>query len=398
MQKKDLNSILRFPTIALLFVLTQFSTSVYLPIMPYLTTVFQTDDAAVMRTLVYAVSGYALGQLCWGGLSDKLGRKKLMIGALIGYSTLSFWMPTLTTIKHFSIAFFALGTLYAAPTSIGHAMIRDLYGRNGAKKPIATLGILMAAGPFVGPLIGAYLFSHFGWSSIFNFFGLYALITALGILTIIPETQYQHATEVSNEKIWPLYLGRFSNHRFSAYVVILGLGYASMYLLLQQAPFIFIKTLGYTTIQFSWMFSMVSACNVIGALINRYYIETLGPDKLIKIGILCSLIAGAGLTMTLYYAHGNFLGLMISCSLLMLGVGFTTPASKAGAMTTFKKHPGTSASVMKFTQLFFATVFSLMGAHMADANHGDELALIVLTAACLSAGFSQLLYRPLHKK
>lgn len=396
MHSSTIKHTLRFPAISMLFILTQFSTSVYLPIMPRLTDVFHASSAQIMATLAYSMSGYAIGQLFWGGLSDRYGRKPLILSALICYALTALAMIHLHTIFAFSIVFMLLGFFFAAPTSIGHAMIRDLYGQKGAKKPIATLGVLMASGPFVGPIIGAHLYDYFGWTSIFIFLCIYGLINALALYWLIPETRTR--TSISHrgqhDALIHIYLSRFRNKRYSAYVLILSLSFASMYVLLQQAPFIFIERMGYSEVEFSWMFGIISSLNVIGALINRHCIQKTGAIRMVKIGIIFLLLSGVSMMYALYSAFNGLYPLMISCSLLMFGVGFCAPATKAGAMITFEDNAGASASVMKFTQLLFVTLFSVLGAHLSDAQHGDELAFMVLTAACLAAGLSFYLKKP----
>jgi MFS transporter, DHA1 family, multidrug resistance protein len=344
-----------FLVIACTFLLTQISGTLYLPSMPHIATALHAPYHLVMLTLSYFFLGYALGQILWGYLSDRIGRRPTLLISLALYTVVALLCAFSMNIIYLSLLYTSLGLVSAAYTSIGNAVLKDLY-KDKAKHAIGHIGMVMATGPVIGPLIGGPLVTLLHWQGVFYTLGAYGFLSFIGVYLWVPETQSEKDKHARKNSSYAAVVKEIINNRaFVGFVLILGLSFGTFYAFLDIAPFIFKQYLGLSTLTYAWVFSASAASFFIGAYTTSALQHKLESIGIISIGIMISVLGTISFVIGAVTGTHSVLNLCISIAILMLGFGITVPACKGGAMSCITQHNGTAASMMKLVQTLLAT-------------------------------------------
>lgn len=368
-----------------LFVLTQWSSSIYLPIAPKLANVFNGHGRLVASSLSLFFIGYALGQIFWGILSDFIGRYTALISSLSAYLIIQILISFSGMNAVSFVIFLALaGFTISANTSVGNALIKDYY-QEKAKSVISYVGIAMACAPVVAPLIGTSLYSRFGWKAIFIFL-LAAGILSLALFsvyfkkTVNPNHNLNH--ENNGKKGSPILCmikEALSDTQFVSYIVILALSFGIFFSLLLVIPFILENMNNFSVDKTGFIIFGVTITYIIGALGNSFFIRRVPPSSIVKLGLILIFVGSAFFLLNTFFIYGleSFLSL-ISVAIGMLGIGAILPAAKAGAMMRATKNAGTYSSVMKFVQTL-GCVLLTKTASFFIASHNISYFLVGIT-------------------
>lgn len=362
------------------FMLTQFTTGLYIAAMPTVSHYYQVSHHAIMLTMSMFLTGFAMGQLFWGMLSDYYSRKQLLLIAFSFYTLISCILCFPLNYWLYLALFLVWGFITAAMTSIGNAMVKAIYGSQ-ASKVIAGIGIAMATGPIIGPFIGAQLLGLFNIANIvFIVLALYAVINGIGI---------HWALQINNDETYAKQTGNYErgfnkalkslayNPHFLYYVFSLFLLYGAFMGYVSISSFLF-KTLGLSDASYGNYYLLSGISCVVGTLANRYGMKYLGPRYLVFIGTILAL----GGSILLLCDHNGLVPTMLAITIFMFGFGFIVPSCKAGAMVSQPTYLGTASSVMKFLQIVGGVAFTGLLSWLD--NDFFNMALLILLAAVVS--------------
>jgi len=374
----------RFGCIIILccFALTQFSLALYLPILPVLTAVFHANAEQLILSLSTTTAGYGVGQLVWGSLSDKIGRRPVYILSLIAYFVVCGLLINTIKLSAFYVNMALLGFCAASFTSVGNAFIVDLFGIKRAKIGIGYVGIMMASASVLNPLIGSHLQAWFNWQAVFIFLLIYAFVMLIGIIKVVRETHDK--TQEAEDNLLAVYRKLLTHPHYVGYLLTLGISFGCFFTYLAAAPFIYRDILNVTLTQYGWLFLLSSITYVIGSIFVTNRIQYWGTNKLLTIGLRCFLLGGILLLLVTLFGIANRYSIIIPVAIFLFGVGVAVPASKAGAMTVFETHRGTAASLMKFTQIFLTTIITAIAAKLHVANSINLLGIMMVVIALIS--------------
>jgi DHA1 family bicyclomycin/chloramphenicol resistance-like MFS transporter len=374
--------------IGAIFVLTQLSGSLYIPCLPLLSRNFAVSHSSILMSLSVFFFGYAIGHLTWGTLSDRLGRKKTIVMSLVPYCAITLGLAFTKQYAWFISLTCVLGFVAAAYTSVGNALLKDLFGAK-TKQAIGYVGIAMAVSFAFAPTIGSHLLHVFGWQSIYLFLFCFALINLIGISCLLKETE-RVKTNNAAPSVLHTFMRMLKTPAFVGAVVPLGLLFGTFFAYMGAAVFIYVNYLHYSVEAFGYIMLASISTYVIGTLYNSYKIKTTPPEKLLRLGISIAFV-GSILVLAMALSHTHILAIMIAAfSVYLLGVGMVLPSAKATAMQVFSTHAGQASSLMKFMQTVFCFVVTAITAHLHNAAGITPFAITLFIVATVAFGFFML--------
>lgn len=365
--------------LGLMTALGPLSTDMYLPSLPAIAAEFGASTSHVQLTLSTYLVAFAMGQIIYGPLSDRYGRRPVLIAGFALYVAASGACAMAPSVNGLIVAraFQALGA--AGPIILARTVVRDLYEGHRAAREMARMGTIMGVVPAIAPALGGLLQTWFGWRSSFLASFVGAAILASSVILLLPETLRQR----SEASISPLgILRNFAfiarNPAFRMNAAIAALGYGGLFAFISGASFVLQGPYGLNPLQMGLSFGLVVAGYVSGTILSRRVIGIGGPPAVIRYGTLL-LAAGGTIMLALRLAGtGSFLEIVLPMLLYTCGIGFILPQTMLGAMQPFPDRAGAASSLQGVTQMGWG---ALVGVVVAWGLSFSPTALPIAIAA-----------------
>ena len=380
--------------LAFLTALGPLSTDMYLPSLPAIAAALGSDSAGAQMTLSAFLFGFAGGQIFYGPLSDRLGRKPVLLGGMALFITASLacaFAPDMTWLVAGRF-FQALGA--SGPIVLGRAIVRDLYEGPRAGRELSRMGTVMGVVPALAPLLGGMLETAFGWRS--SFFATAFFGVALGTIVILmlPETLRERSPHaVSLRSIFAGFKVLLQHPRYRFYVSLSALAYSGLFTFISGSSFVLQKVYGLSVMGFSMVFSFVVLGFVTGTLVAQRAVGRLGLDRTIGLGVMALAGGGAAMMLAVWFGPGSPLEIMLPMTLYTMGVGLVMPQSMAGAMTPFPERAGAASSLLGLIQMMMAALVGTLLGQMLDWGSALPLPALILVLG----GSALLVHRMMTK-
>lgn len=369
------------------------SINIYLPILPQLDGVFQTTRASVRLTVTVFLFGFSSSQLVWGSISDRFGRKPvLLIGltiSVIGAAIAAFSDSIFVFAGARLLESLGLG---AAPV-LARSMLTDELDRAHVAIAMAYAAITVAVVPAFAPIVGGYLDLLFTWRAVFLFLVVYGGTIAVLCLLSLPETNRKLNLSVKASQVVAAYKEILSNRRYVGFITAYGIGFGTLIGFYAAAPFIFVKDLGYASHEYGFLLIVNAASYVLGVTVSRFAVPRVGTDRPIALALIAYAAATIGFFVLDSTTTMNTASVLLPMSLFVFGAGMVSPAANAGALTIFKDKAGSAAALVGFSMAMGGAVFSAV----VSAVHITrlwQLGVYVGVSTLLSAAVYLALLRP----
>lgn len=325
--------------------------NIVVPALPTLVKALATDTATVQLTLSLYLFSFATAQLVLGPLSDRFGRRPVILAALALNMLVSFAAIAASSI-HMLIAARILQAIGASGgVVISRAIIRDLYDRDRAAGMIGLVTTAMVLAPMVAPLIGGLLDTAFGWEAIFFAIALLASVAVIWAFFTLPETRPATAPQSPGLLIkeWRMLL---RHPRFYGYVLIGAFGSAPFFIFLGGAPHVVITLMGRSSAEYGLWFAVMSLGYMSGNFTVSRLSQRFGIDALIVAGLIVELI-GCVVTTALIAIFENATPAVIFLPQLIVsyGNGLLMANSISGAISIRPQAAGSASGMAGFVQM-----------------------------------------------
>ncbi|GLR80427.1 multidrug effflux MFS transporter [Azospirillum oryzae] len=345
------------------------STDLYLPSLPTLVRVFDTDVATVQLTLSIFLVGFAVSQLVYGPMSDRFGRRPtLLVGVTIYLAASAVCAMTSSIDALIAARFFqALGAC-CGPV-VARAVVRDVFGRDRAATVLAYMSMAMALAPAVGPMLGGVLTEWFGWRANFMLLTLFACGILAAVWSMLGETNAHRDEEALRPgRLAANYLMLMRNRGFVGYVLVVAFSYSGIFSFISGSSFVLIGQLHLTPAEYGASFGAVVLGYMLGTFLAGRLTPRLGGARMIRIGTLLSL--GGGLVGGVLALAGvlHLLAIVVPVFLFILGAGLTLPNASANAVGPYPTMAGLASSLLGFAQMAIAAVVGIVVGHLNDGT------------------------------
>ncbi len=333
------------------------TTDMYLPSLPDIARQLEASTAQVQLTISAYLIGFAVGQIIYGPLSDRHGRKPVLLAAVALYCAASLACAMSTSIEMLIVARAVQALGGSGGIVLARAIVRDLYSGTRAGRELSLIGSVMALAPVLAPIAGGILQTGFGWRSIFYTLVAAGLAGAAIIWLLLPETLLSRATEpVSASTMLKSYRVVARNPAYLAYLALGSTCYAGLFAWISGASFVLQNLYGLSPFEFGVAFALGSLGFMTGTTLAARLVVKLGLDGVIGLGG-CALAAG-GLGMVAAVALGltSAVSLVLPVAIYLAGLGMVLPQAIAGAMTPFPERAGAASALLGFVQQIAAAL------------------------------------------
>lgn len=352
------------------------SIDMYLPSFPAVQLDLHTTAALVSSTVATFFIGLCLGQMIYGPLSDKIGRKKPLLLGLAIYLVASLGCMLATSIEALLVLRFFQALGACSGMVIGRAMIRDLFPPEETARVLSLVILTMGVAPILAPLMGQMVADMAGWRGIFAFMVLFAAGLWVAILRVLPQETV--ATSGSTSPLMQRFASVFRDRGFVAYALSGTLIQAGLYAYITGSSSLFIDDLGLSPKVFSILFGLNASGLILASQLNTYLLRTYSYRTVLE-GSL-KVAAGAAIVLALMgLSHRGGLAVMLPLFVFIASLGLVFPNSTAGALAGQGHQAGTASAVLGVVQYGGA---ALASAAVGAMHHFTNAPLQVTMGLC----------------
>ncbi|MFN4275651.1 MAG: multidrug effflux MFS transporter [Ferrovibrio sp.] len=344
----------RLPSVVILVAMSAIgpmALNIFMPSMPGLARHFQVDYGLVQLTLTVYLIGLSVAQLVYGPLSDRYGRRPVLLWGLA-----IFCLGSLACTLAPSIEFLMVGRgLQAiggcAGLVLGRAIIRDLYDRDRSAAMIGYVTMAMSLAPMFSPALGGYLDTLLGWRASFAFCVLAGAIVLAAVLLTLPETLAEPGL---GEGIGPMlrsYASLLRSPAFCGYALQTAFTSGVFFAFIAGAPFVVVTVMGLPPSAYGLWFIVVSLGYLTGNFCTGRFAVRLGVDRMIAIGAIIGLLGILALATTGWLGLLTLPGLFLPMAVVALSNGLTLPNGTAGAVSVNPRAAGAAAGLSGALQM-----------------------------------------------
>lgn len=361
------------------------STDLYLASLPGLVDEFGATRAAVQQTLSLFVLGFGCAQLVSGPLSDRFGRRPVLLGGLAVYVAASVGCALAAALAPLVAMRFgqAIGACTAAV--VARAVIRDAYPPADAAQVISKSASIMGLVPMLGPILGGYLQVLFGWRAAFVFHALFGVALLVAVLRLFRETNLQtNPDAVRPLGLLAIYARIARTGAFWAWTLPGALSYATLFIFISGSSFALIEVLGVPTEYFGYCFGFAVTGFLSGTFACRALLGRIGLDRTLSVGTGIALLSGLGFLALVASGAAHWAVVVGAMFLTKFAHGINFSCAQAGATARFSRETGAAAGLFGFL-----VMLSALGAGtLVGVAHDGTL----LPLALIEAGAAVLLF------
>lgn len=379
--KQQLNLILLLGSLT---ALGPFSIDMYLPAFPVIARDLNTTTEQVAISLSSFFIGISLGQLLYGPLLDRFGRKKPLCIGLTIYILASFGCLFASTLNQLIVlrAIQAIGSCAAAVASV--AMVRDFFPVKDSARIFSLLMLVVGVSPMLAPTVGSYITVLFGWHAIFIALLILGLLNLLTTIFILPDN-FKPDINISL-KPSPIIKGFLAvafQPEFFTYAFTGAISFAGLFAYVAGSPVVFMEVFKVSTEMYGWIFAFLSIGLIGSSQVNSQLLKKYTSAQIIPIAIICQVL----LTIAFYIGTAyNLIGVFGAISFLFLFlacIGFTNPNTVALTLAPFRKNAGTASALMGAIQMGIGAI-AASALSVFHTKSAVPMILVMFTTSILS--------------
>ncbi len=373
-----------------LVIVAPFSCDLFLPSLPAMSQYFHVSGQTIQFTITIYLLGMAFSQLICGPLSDRFGRKPVLLGGLISYAIFSMVIVCLTSLKwvllfRFLQAFGSCSTIVCAL-----AMVRDFYPKEKIIKYVAIIFGTIGMCPALSPMIGGYLQTKFGWQANFVLMAFIGISLSLIAGFILKET---HKTPNTSALAPKMMLGNYKNmlthRRYLGFALGSGFAYGTIFTFFTVSASIFMGQFHVNASHFGLLVALNAIAIIVGSIVASQLSPRIGLSGVMLLGGALITMGGMVLLSLSYGYHLTLTGLVINTFTVTLGVGLIRPTGNAGAISLFPANvAGTAAALCNFMNFGAGALFGFVVGHLITTTvHPLAISFALLGLATMAAAF-----------
>jgi DHA1 family bicyclomycin/chloramphenicol resistance-like MFS transporter len=344
-------------------------TDICLPAIPDIARYYGVETARIQQTISFLFFGAAFGQIIYGPLADRFGRKPVIVVTMLIFTIISFLTVYTATPNAHSLARFLQGATGAGGMIIVRAIIRDLYNGAFATKMFAYTMVGSSLMPILAPIIGGHVTELLGWKLNFLIIAGFGLVLTLSLALWLKETGTKDFKALETAEIVKSFIILLKSKIFIFFTLITLGPFAGLLCILAGLSTVLIDFMGISTSTFGYYFAIIMLGNLLASILAGKFSNSLSSFKLIFIGAVICFLSGILAYIFALLGMVGPLSLVVPATGFMIGFPLVVSAATAEAMAPFPAIAGKASSLIGLIQLGTGAVVSLILGWVSDGTH-----------------------------
>ena len=364
------------------------SIDMFLPSLPALAAEYGTDAGTAQLTITLFLVGLAAAQLVLGPVSDRFGRRVVLIAGLGLYAAAGLACALAPGI-HLLIAARVVQAFGAGSGPVvARAIVRDVYAREQAARALALMATAQALTPIVAPVLGGVLHVAFGWRSVFYALAGFGGLFVLGAAVMVDETNVRRDAAALTPARLAANLGALMRHpAYLGYVAAVALMFCGQFAFISGSSFVLIGGLGVAPNVYGVCFGSVAVGLMGGSFLASRLGPRIGLDRAILIGTSLGTVAGLVMAGLAWGGVRSVAAVIAPMFFFAMGLGLVGPNAVAGAVEPFPHMAGLAAAVLGVAQMAGSAAYGIAVGHLSDGTAAPMATAIAMAGAAALGAF-----------
>lgn len=376
--------------LTVLIALPRITLDMHLPALPAMADYFQTSDSQLQLTLTLYALGSAISLLVSGPLTDRFGRRPVLLAGLFLYV-----LATAACALADNIAVLIIARLFQAlggccTTVIGRVIVRDYFDRNEQARLLGLISMAMAISPMAAPVLGSLMLPFIHWRGLFVLLGVIGAVLCLVVYRRLPETRPPEVAAAPPRGLLRIYGQLLRDRYFLRYSLAIGCVYSTYFPFISESSALLQRGFHLSATAYALVFAATISGYMLGANLFRRLVRRFEADRLIVAGIAVNVLGSGILALATVALPGEWLAIVLPMVLIMVSVGMVIPACQLSVLQPYGAIAGTASGLFFFTQMFLTAVSSWATGLLSDGTSAPLVMMTALASVLLVASWLAL--------
>ena len=364
--------------------ISPFSIDMYLPGFPAIARELNASMAQVQLSLTAYLIGIAVGQMLYGPLLDRFGRKPPLYAGLLVYVLASIGCTFSSSIESLIAMRFLQALGGCAGMVAAQTLVRDLFPVNQTAQAFSSITLVIAVSPMIAPTVGGYITVGMGWASVFWLLAIITVLIIGSVYLVLPEgKKADPGLSLRPKAVLKNFYGVTREPQFILYTLAGGIAMSAPFAYIAASADVFINVYGASEREYGWIFAIIASGIIGSAQLNHWLLKRFTNQQLVKYTMLFQTVVGSLLIAGVYFDVFSKWALVAATFAFLAGQGITGPNCTALALAPFTRHTGSAASLLGSFRMAIGGAMSVVVSAWHD---GSALPMVTTMVLCVMMG------------
>lgn len=364
--------------------ISPFAIDMYLPGFPAIARDLNTSIAQVQLSLTSYLIGISAGQLLYGPLLDKYGRKTPLYVGLVVFVLASFGCTFSSSIESLIFMRFIQALGGCVGMVAAQALVRDLFPVNKTAQAFSLITLVIAVSPMIAPTLGGYVTVAFGWESVFLILGLITVLIMIAVHFILPEgSPPDRELSLKPKPVLKNFISVLKQPQFLIYCFAGGIATAAPFAYIAGSADVFINIYDLSEKQYGWVFALLAFAMIGTTQLNHFLLRKFKSEQIIQVTLLYQSFIGLVLVIGTLNGIFGLYALIALMFIFLTGQGLSSPNAAALSLAPFSKNAGSAAALLGSFRMAMGGVVSAV---VSLLHNNTAIPMVSLMTFCALAG------------